>query len=92
MKQMLMLAVIVIMMLLGTVVIAQSNRLDSLQQYTVENRVAVGGGYQLTGVVWQVTGTTRGGNYQLLCVAASAQAGSGCCCTYLPMTLRNFTK
>ena len=89
MKQRMMLTVITFLVLLGAVVTAQPNRPHS-QQYMVENRGAVGAGYQLTGLVWQVTGTASGGNYQLLCPAASTQRGSGCCCTYLPITLRSF--
>jgi 4-amino-4-deoxy-L-arabinose transferase-like glycosyltransferase len=89
MKQRIILAVIIFLTLLATVVIAQPDG-PRAQQYRVENRGASGGGYQLTGLVWQVTGTARGGNYQLLCPAASTQRGSGCCCTYLPITLRSF--
>lgn len=94
MKQRTMLAVIVIMMLLSTAVIAQSSGPDSSQQDIVESGAATGapqpgGARQLTSLVWAVTGTARGGNYQLLCLAAPALRGSGCCCTYLPMTQRN---
>jgi hypothetical protein len=92
MKQRMMLTVIVFLVLLGSVVIAQPSRPDSSQPHTVDNGVAVGGGYQLTGLVWQVTGTATGGNYRLLSPAAPTLRGSGCCCTYLPVLMRRFKR
>jgi len=91
MKQSLMLAVIVILVLWGTVVVAQPDGTDSSQRYMVEPGEAAGGGYRLTGLAWQVSGTARGGSYSLLCPHAPSLRGSGCCCTYLPATMRSFT-
>ncbi|MBU0490886.1 MAG: hypothetical protein KKA73_03925 [Chloroflexi bacterium] len=48
----------------------------------------IGGGYQLTSLTWRVIGTAGGGRYNL--VAADRVAGGNqCCCTYLPIVLRN---
>jgi len=76
------------LLLLGGVVLAQSNGpVSSPQVVAVEGR-ALGGDYQLTSLTWQVSGTASGGRYQLLCPAATTLRGSGCCCTYLPGILR----
>ena len=50
---------------------------------------AAGGEYRLAALTWQVSGTASGGEYRLLGVEAPALRGSGCCCSYLPVILRN---
>ena len=55
----------------------------------IEGVVAAGGEYRLAALAWQVTGTAGGGEYRLLGVEAPAMRGSGCCCSYLPVILRN---
>jgi hypothetical protein len=65
---------------------------------TVEPGVAPGGTYRLTSlalpsapdIVWQVSGTCSGGHYRLSVQPAEAASGSGCCCTYLPCTMRSY--
>jgi hypothetical protein len=87
---------ILIVTLLGTVALqptalvgAETGRLDPAPCYFVELGSSSGGEYHLTSLAWQVSGTSSGGDYRLLGPAAPALRGSGCCCTYLPMTLRN---
>jgi hypothetical protein len=48
-----------------------------------------GGGYQLTSFEAQPSNVATGGAYRLLGPAVPELRGSGCCCTYLPCTLRN---
>jgi hypothetical protein len=90
MKQRMILTIVLILVLLGGVVVAQPNQPDSLPLYTVETGTASGGNYQLTSLTWQVSGTASGEGYRLLCPETPTLRGSGCCCTYLPLTLRNF--
>lgn len=79
-----MLFIVVALLLLGATVQAQSSR-----WCVVETGIASGGSYQLTTLAWHVSGTAAGGGYRLLGPAAPALGGSGCCCTYLPVVLRN---
>lgn len=84
MKQRVILVAVVVTLLLTGVTLAQPDR-----QYTVESGTSSGRGYRLTATSWQVSGMASGGNY-LLQPAAPALRGSGCCCTFLPLTLSNF--
>jgi hypothetical protein len=76
--------VVILLLLLGTGVLAQPDG-----QYRFETATASGGGYQVASFSWQVTGSASGGDYHLFGPAAPNLRGSGCCCTYLPFTLRN---
>jgi hypothetical protein len=58
--------------------------------YQVAGGTMSGGYYRLTTANWQVSGTAGGGGYRLVGPAASEQAGSGCCCTYLPCVMRQW--
>ncbi len=57
--------------------------------YTVEPGIAAGGRYHLVVQSWRVTGSAVGGGYHLQGPAAPRLRGSGCCCLYLPLVLRN---
>jgi hypothetical protein len=59
--------------------------------YTVQAATATGGGYQLSSLAWQVSGTASGGNYSLTVPQSPSLRGSGCCCyyRYLPCILRH---
>lgn len=85
MKQRVILIVVVVTLLLTGVTLAQPDR-----HYTVESGASSGRGYRLTGTSWQVSGMASGGNYLLQQPAAPALRGSGCCCTFLPLTLCTF--
>jgi hypothetical protein len=69
----------------GDVALAQSGG-----QYAVERGTISGGGYRLTSLTWQVSGSATGGGYNLLQPASATLTGSGCCCTYLGCILRQF--
>jgi len=56
--------------------------------YTVQASAIAGGGYQLTSLRWQVSGMAGGGSYRLLDLASAGPWGN-CCCTFLPLILRN---
>jgi hypothetical protein len=66
--------------------------------YAAEDGVTSGGGYRLIGPsfdslgndAWQVCGSVSGGGYTLLASTGLTGRGSGCCCTYLPLGLRDF--
>jgi hypothetical protein len=85
MKQRVILVVVVFTLLLTCVTLAHADK-----QYRVQNGTSSGQGYRLIGTSWQVSGMASGGDYLLLQPAATELRGSGCCCTYLPMTLCNF--
>jgi len=57
-------------------------------RYTVQAGTVAGGSYQLTGLAWHVSGAVGGGAYSLA-AADRAAGGNQCCCTYLPIVLRN---
>lgn len=78
------LVAVIALLLLGTVVLAQVN-----EQGQDQEQVASDGGYYLTTLKWQVSGTASGGGYRLLGPAAPTLRGSGCCCTYMPCVMRN---
>ena len=85
MKQRVILIVVVATLLLTGVALASPDR-----PYTIASGTSSGVGYHLTSVGWQVSGTSGGGDYQLLQPAApAALRGSGCCCTFLPVTFCN---
>lgn len=52
---------------------------------------SAGGGYRLTALTWQVIGTSGAVGYHLQSLYGPALTGSGCCCAYLPCTVRNYT-
>ena len=83
------LAVTVVVLLVSTGASAHSGEHDPPAWYTVEQRVASGEGYHLTGLTWRVSGAASGGGYRLLGPAAPALRGNGCCCTWLPCVLSN---
>ena len=85
MKRTMMLVVVVVALLLTGVASAQPDR-----PYRIESEISSGAGYHLTSATWQVSGTSSGGNYQLLQPAAPTLRGSGCCCTFLPLTVCNW--
>lgn len=70
--------------------LAQSGEPDSPTWYTVEQGTTSGGGYRLTSLAWQVSGTASSEGYHLLEPMQTTLRGSGCCCTYLPLILCNF--
>lgn len=89
-------------LLLAGVALAQNGHSDSTliadavprpAFYTVGQGTASGGGYNLTGLAWQVEGVASGGGYRLLDplslnASPPPSVQVGCCCTYLPCTLR----
>ena len=56
---------------------------------TIQTGMVAGGGYQLTSLTWRVCGMAAGGSYHLV-AADRAAGGNQCCCTYLPLILRNY--
>ena len=63
--------------------------------YTVQAGTTTGGGYQLTSLTWhvhrtlRVSGAAGGRAYSLVVADRSALGGNQCCCTFLPIVLRN---
>ncbi|MBU0495851.1 MAG: hypothetical protein KKA73_25065 [Chloroflexi bacterium] len=74
------------LLLLGGVAQAQTG--EPGLGYTVQAGTAGGGGYQLTALRWHASGSAVGGSYRLLSLSSTGPWGN-CCCTYLPLTLRN---
>jgi hypothetical protein len=69
-------------------VVAQTGGPGPAPWHTVRAGTAAGGDYSLTGLSWQASGTASGGGYRLLSLTGSGPFGN-CCCTYLPLILRN---
>jgi hypothetical protein len=76
-------------LILSGLALAQTGGPGPAPQYAVQAGTSSGGGYRLTGLAWQVGGTAAGGDYGLVVACAPALRGSGCCCTYLPVVVRN---
>lgn len=71
--------------------VPQQAGLDALAlPYAVEQSTVSGGGYRLASLSWHVSRTASGGGYRLQGSTAPLLQGSGCCCTYLPLSLRGF--
>ena len=89
------LALVCSLLLAGAASAQSRSTSDPATLYNVEPGDASGGGYTLSSVGWRVSGTLTGGGYQLpdpLVPNASPppSAEVGCCCTYIPCTLRNY--
>ena len=61
---------------------AQSDQ-PIIAHYRVSLGTATGGDYRLSGLEWQVRGSSSGGAYRLQ-GPASPSSGTPCCCNYLP--------
>ncbi len=88
------LIVLAALLVTGGAVLAQPNTGDvssaaSVPHFAVSPGQVSGGHYQLTGLAWQVGGVARGKGFSLS-VQSPTQNGSGCCCQYLPCTLRGY--
>lgn len=80
------------LLLLGATAVAQLDDDDASAVFIVEEGIAVGGDYRLSSLSRQVGGAS-GGDYRLLATSSAnasppPSAEVGCCCTYLPCTLR----
>lgn len=85
MKQRAFLLVLLALLLLASIVMAQSS---GAGWYTVGPGTAAGGRYRLDSLAWQVEGTAGGGWYILSSPVRATLRGSGCCCAYLPCLFR----
>jgi hypothetical protein len=86
--------VIVALLLAGAGALAQSGEDEPFAPDIVEQGTAASSGYRLTSLSWQVESGASGGAYRLLGPTSSnasppPSAQVGCCCTYMPCTLRN---
>jgi hypothetical protein len=82
------LAVIIALLLFGTVALAHSGEQTLPSWYVVAQEVASGGQYHLVGLTWQVSGTSSSRNYRLLAPESPTLRGRGCCCSFLPCALK----
>jgi len=79
------LVIVVALLLVGGTALAQTG---GPAPYTIQSGTAGGGNYQLTSLAWHVSGTAGSGHYNLVSADRTA-GGNQCCCTYLPIVLRN---
>ncbi|MBU0495633.1 MAG: hypothetical protein KKA73_18500 [Chloroflexi bacterium] len=86
--QIVILATILAFLLLAPVALAQTGEPGPAPAYTVQAGTTGGGGYQLSSSSWHVSGTASGGSYSLA-AADRAAGGNQCCCTFLPIVIRN---
>ncbi len=70
------------------VALAQVGATGPAPGYYVVQDTTLGEGYHLTNLAWRVSGTASGEGYVLLGPATATLRGSGCCCTYLPISVR----
>jgi hypothetical protein len=85
---------VVSFLLLGGTALAQTG--GPGPQYTVQAGTAASESYTLTSLAlhhaqddaWHASGSAAGGSYRLLSLTGSGPFGN-CCCTYLPLILRN---
>jgi hypothetical protein len=90
MKTPITLLLVIALLAVGGAALAQTGGPGPGQTMSVQTGTSTGGGYQLTSLAWQVSGTVVGGGYALATPYQPALRGSGCCCTYLPCILRNW--
>jgi hypothetical protein len=79
-----------LLLLLVLMLVSTSAGALSAPRYQVEAGTISGGGYRLVGSGMQADNVAAGGAYRLLGPSVPELRGSGCCCTYLPCTLRNW--
>jgi hypothetical protein len=89
MKRVTFLVLVIACLVLASGVLAEPRASELPPPCVVEQESISGGGYQLASLTWKVSGSVGGGDYQLLDRALPSLRGSGCCCTYLPIGLRN---
>ena len=77
-----------LLVLLAFVLLSMGVAAMSAPHYQVEAGTIAGGDYRLTVSGPQADNVSAGGAYRLLGPSAPTLRGSGCCCTYLPCTLR----
>jgi hypothetical protein len=70
------------------VALAQAGATGPAPGYYVVQDTTLGQGYHLTHLAWRVSGTASGEAYVLYGPATATLRGSGCCCTYLPISVR----
>ncbi len=88
------LVVLTVILLLSAAALARYHADGASALVIVEEGIAVGGSYHLTSLDSQ-TAIATGGGYRLLAPSSAnasppPSAEVGCCCTYLPCTLRAF--
>ncbi len=83
------LMLIFVLMLSGSVVMAQSSEPGSSKQYTLQPGLIIDKGYQLTSLTWQVSGAAGDERYRLLSPNSPTGTGTPCCCSHLPCVMRS---
>jgi hypothetical protein len=73
----------------ATPAVAQTGGPGPAPWYAVGQGTVSGGSYSLTSPSWRVSGTAGGGAYRLTSPDQPSLRGNGCCCTFLPLVLRN---
>jgi len=79
--------IVLALLLSASMALARSGEHDLPPLYTVAPGTASGTAYHLSGLSWRVSGSASGAGYRL--DPAIQSVASGCCCTYLPLALRN---
>ena len=83
------LPIVATFVLLSTLALAQSGGPPPPSSYAVGQGTTSGGGYHLTSLRWQVCGTATGATCRLHRTGSPVLRGSGCCCTYLPLVVKD---
>jgi hypothetical protein len=89
MKRVLLVALVIACLVLAGGVLAKPEDSGLPPACVVERGSISGGGYRLTSLAWQISGSLNGGDYQLSVQTEPLLRGSGCCCAYLPIAVRS---
>jgi hypothetical protein len=89
MKRVMLFALVIACLVLAGGVLAMPEDSGLPPACVVEQGSISGGGYRLTSLTWQISGSPDGGAYQLSAQTVPLLRGSGCCCVYLPIALRS---
>jgi hypothetical protein len=81
------LRVMLLVMVVAMLSLAAIAQAQAPAPYSVEAGMAAGGSYRLATLTWQACGTISGDGYRLSTTAAAIGFESGCCCTFLPITI-----
>jgi hypothetical protein len=89
MRTLIALLLVIALLAMGSATLVQAGGPDPAQAMSVQPGTITGGNYHLTNRAWHVSGSATGGDYTVDAPYQPELRGNGCCCTYLPCTMRN---
>ena len=83
------LLVIVALLFISSAALAKSNGSPPQVRYAIKQGTISGAHYRLSSRACHMSGVSSGGGYRLAGPAGTAGTGTPCCCSYLPVVVRN---